>query len=124
MVTTLDLLPTIANITESPLGNTGVLDGRNITQHLLNPESLPLKETPFYYYARNGDLEAVRLGKWKLHIAKSKGWNKKENGEFPVSLYDLENDIGENINLANDFPGVVNELLLKMEEFDKRLDNF
>ena len=75
----------------------------------------------FYYYARNGKVEAVRYGKWKLHIAKSLGWNKKQ-GEFPVSLYDLEADVSEKNNVASEYPGVVEQLKKMISDFDTTLD--
>ena len=55
----------------------------------MNPKNENLPERPFYFYARNGELEAIRLGKWKLHTKKSIGWNEKSEGSFLVSLYDL-----------------------------------
>jgi len=31
--------------------------------HLMNPTENSINERPFYYFARNGELEAVRVGK-------------------------------------------------------------
>ena len=123
MVTTLDLYPTIANLAAANIEAQTTIDGRDISSYLQDPDANKLQDEPFYYYARNGNLEAIRSGNWKLHVGKTIGWNKKENGEFPVSLYDLKNDIGETTNLANDFPEIVKELQEMMEEFDGGFTN-
>ena len=48
------------------------------------------------------DLEAVRVGRWKLHVAK--------RGVEMCELYDLDADIGETTDLAAANPEVVAEL--------------
>ena len=115
-VSTLDLMPTLASITKGVLPKDRPTDGRNIENLLLNP-SIEFEEFPFFYFSRTGQLEAVRLGKWKLHIAKSLGWDHK-SAAFPLSLYDLENDIGESENLASQFPEVVRNLKRLIDDFE------
>jgi hypothetical protein len=63
------------------------------------PAESPRSE--FFYYDGN-NLEAVRDGKWKLHVRKK---------EEPVDeLYDLENDPGETMNVFEGQPDVVARL--------------
>ena len=62
--------------------------------------------------------EAVCLGKWKLHIDKSRGWNKNDAGAFPVSLYDLSIDMQEKNNVADQYPKVVEQLTQSITDFD------
>jgi len=121
VVTTMDLYPTLANIATAKIPETNTQDGQDITTLLENPDSTILPERPFFYYARNGELEAVRLGKWKLHTKKSNGWNTKNDGEFLVSLYDLETDVSEKHNLVENFPDVVRKLKKLMITFDNSL---
>lgn len=52
-------------------------------------------------------LEAVRSGKWKLHI-------RKGNEEIR-ELYDLENDLGETTNVYGEHPDVVKELMAQID---------
>lgn len=118
MISTLDLFPTFANISEANSSSKNMLDGRDITNFLKNPEETGLTDQPFYFFARNGELEAIRVGKWKLHILKSKGWNKSKNGDFPVSLFNLEEDISETENLAHQFPTIVTDLKKKLQQFE------
>ncbi|MCK5101357.1 MAG: sulfatase [Cyclobacteriaceae bacterium] len=117
MVTAMDLMPTLAKITRADIPSEIIMDGSDISELLLNPATVKLPERPFYYYARNGEAEAVRLGKWKLHISKSIGWKSKE--EFPVSLYNLEMDISEKDNIAEMHPEIVEKLRSIILEFDR-----
>ncbi|MDO6602826.1 sulfatase family protein [Arenibacter palladensis] len=110
MVSTLDLFPTLAHITESKIPEDLMLDGLNISNLLFQLENEILPDRPFYYYARNGELESVRYGKWKLHKKKSIGWNFAKEGKFPVSLYDLEIDKEEKNNLADQYPRIVKKI--------------
>ena len=121
MVSTLDLFPTLASISSSEIPNDLKMDGIDISAFLSSPETIKLPERPFYFYARNGQLEAIRLGKWKLHFKKSIGWNEGSDGAFQVSLYNLDLDIAEKNNVANQFPEIVKKLTNLLKEFDANL---
>ena len=120
-VSTIDLFPTLAKISGAKIPEELIIDGIDISEFLLSPETKKLLERPFYFYARNGEVEAVRLGKWKLHIEKSIGWDINLNGVFPVSLYNLELDITEKNNVANQFPNIVKKLTNMVKEFDAEI---
>jgi len=115
MITTLDLFPTLAKLSGASINN--VMDGKDISSFLMQADVMKLTERPFYYYARNGKLEAARLGKWKLHIAKSSGWNSEKKGHFPRSLFNLENDPSEMSNVSDQYPKIVEkiEAIIKRE---------
>ena len=123
MVSTLDLYPTLAKISEADFNRSDKLDGDDISSFLMHPVSTKLPDRPFYFYGRNGKLEAMRLGKWKLHILKALGWNLKEDGEFQVALYNLENDDEEQVNLASLYPDIVEKLKTKLLDFDAQFSN-
>jgi len=120
-VSTLDLFPTFAKLASTKIPEEIKIDGMDISAFLMNPKNENLPERPFYFYARNGELEAIRLGKWKLHTKKSIGWNEKSEGSFLVSLYDLENDVSEKTNVAELHPKIVNKLTIMAQEFDSSL---
>ncbi len=121
LVSTLDIYPTLAKLSGSTIKAHLIMDGIDISKHLLDPEGERLADRPFYFYGRNGDLEAVRMGKWKLHVLKNNGWSKTNNGPFPKSLYNLENDISEKNNVAEQFPEIVSRLKIQMENFDSKI---
>lgn len=120
MVTSMDLLPTLKQISKATVPDGMEFDGFDISKLLSNPTNFKIPERPFFYYSRDGICEAVRLGKWKLHIEKSRGWNSEE--EFPVSLYNLEEDISEEINCAEKYPEMVEMLKKMIIEWDTSLN--
>lgn len=81
----IDLYPTIANWCEAPLPHDRTIDGIDIASLLTHGEPAPTERVFFYYWMN--DLEAVRVGRWKLHLAK--------HGEPFDALYDLDDDPGE-----------------------------
>ncbi len=117
-VTTMDLMPTLAAITGAPLPADRKIDGRNIADFLRKPLA-GLEDEPIFYYATNGMVEAVRLGKWKLHVAKSRGFPRDQT--FSPSLFNLEEDITETQNLAEQYPEIVNQLEELILGFDQQL---
>jgi len=64
LASTIDILPTLAAITNSPLPEKKI-DGVNILPLMLGDESANPRETFLYYYRKNS-LEAIRKGNWKL----------------------------------------------------------
>lgn len=128
VVSTIDLLPTIAEITGAKLP-AHPIDGMSILATLKDPKApSPHKEAGFFYY-RNNRIEAVRLGKWKLRMGKEKAPSKRK-GEAKVKkpaanptveLYDLESDISESANLAEKHPDVVKKLQSLAAKYDADL---
>lgn len=119
-ISTMDLLPTFV-----PLAGGSVPDklnghARDISQILFEPSKMIAADFELLYYGRDGSLEAFRQGDWKLHIAKSRGW-KKEDGEFPTSLYNLKDDIGETRNVAAEYPEIVERLRSRMKALDAEM---
>lgn len=119
MITSMDLFPTFCDIIKAKVRRESSFDGISLKKLLIDPFNTRLSQRPFFYYSRNGDLEAVRYGKWKLHIEKSLGWNTDEEGNFPVSLFNLEQDIGEESNIATKYPEIVKKLNDSITETNK-----
>ncbi|MDB4473834.1 sulfatase [Opitutaceae bacterium] len=115
---TLDLLPTFAALAEAPLPPDRIIDGHDISP-LLRGESSPDYERTFYYY-QGPNLAAVRHGKWKLILPSNYTVWEKGNGGLPgqgrtrhpiaLSLYNLNSDVGETTNIADQHPLIVDEL--------------
>ncbi len=78
-------------------------DSHDIKDVILRGETRPDDENIFCYYWMNS-LEAVRMGKWKLHLAKHRA--SRELFEAPA-LYDLCADIGETHDLYAERPDIV-----------------
>ena len=101
VVTSMDLYPTLAGLCGAAVPTDRTIDGRNIAPIWLDEPGAASPHDAFYYYWMN-DLEAIRIGRWKLHFAK----RGVENNE----LYDLDADIGESADVAAGHPDVVARL--------------
>ncbi|MHC5023117.1 MAG: sulfatase family protein [Planctomycetota bacterium] len=120
---TIDILPTIATLLRAP-PPTLPIDGRDASRLLLGaPGATSPQEAYFFYYHRN-DLEAVRSGRWKLHLPhryRTMDGRTPGTGGTPgpydgsrstgLELYDLHADIGETNDVAADHPEVVDRLM-------------
>lgn len=120
LASTIDILPTLAAITRSPLPEK-IIDGVNIFP-LLAGDEMANPRRIFYYYYGDNQLEAVREDNWKLifpHKHRSyEGVMPGENGlpgEYnskvsELELYDLRRDPGERYNLLSFYPEKVEDL--------------
>jgi arylsulfatase len=127
----IDVVPTILAACAAPAPKLPI-DGISFLPVLTEGKS-GTRDSFAYYY---GDkLEAVRKGKWKLHLPHAyrsyEGMIPAERDGLPakthqkqmgLSLYDLEKDVGEKTDLAAAHPEVVKELQTLAEEQRKQLD--
>jgi arylsulfatase A len=95
ITTMMDVLPTFAKLAGAPLPTDRKLDGIDVWTVLSENPAKPPRDS--FLYFRGLNLEAVRVGPWKLHLAKHE-------------LYQLETDIGEANNVADQHPDIVRRL--------------
>ncbi|MHC4740804.1 MAG: sulfatase family protein [Planctomycetota bacterium] len=108
---TVDFMPTFANLAGYELPKDRIIDGVDQTD-LLSGKSPQGARNHHYYFCRN-ELHGVRKGRWKLLLANRKNYYGyvKDRGSSEMELYDLKSDIGEKRNVAGQHPEVVEELL-------------
>ena len=121
---TIDILPTLAALAGASAPKDRKIDGRDIWPLLSGSKKQGEIHDALYFYW-GYELHAVRSGKWKLHLPHpSKVINAPGNGgqigpsqpiEVPLSLFDLETEIGEKTNVADKHPEIV-ERLMKLAE--------
>ena len=106
-----DILPTVLGVA-APATLTAEqdrLDGRDLQPLLRNPAVRLNRDAQFFhyphYYATTTPVSAIRLGDWKL-------LEYFEDGR--LELYDLQNDLGEQQNLADREPNRVRELRARL----------
>lgn len=128
-----DIFPTIARLagTELPVGR--IIDGIDITPILKGGQiDYPENREILYYHATQ--LQAVRLGNWKLHLPRKPesvffmgkrnvGRNTIDSLDIPM-LFNLSNDIKEEYDVSLQYPEKVVELLNKAEERRKELGDW
>jgi len=105
IVSSMDFYPTFARLGQGEIPNDRIIDGLDLSSLLFEGGVSP-RNTFFYYLCNN--LEAVREGRWKLHVRKGKDEVKY--------LFDLEQDVGEAVNLYDKHPEIVERLQVLLEE--------
>lgn len=117
---TIDLLPTIAALTDAELPNHPI-DGHDIRPLMFaEPDAVTPHETFACFYG--GGLQAVRNERFKLvfpHKYRTLNGHPGGTGGLPIpyqqamakrALYDLDNDIGETKDVSADHPEIVAKL--------------
>jgi arylsulfatase len=115
----IDLLPTLTQLTgASPPRAT--IDGRSVADLLLGKSGAKNPRDITYYFAIH-ELQAVRKGRWKLHLPHAyehvviPNHDGDRSGTFEsrrieLALFDLQSDPGEQTNVAGQHPDTVREL--------------
>ena len=116
---TIDLLPTIASLTKTPLPSDKKIDGLDISKLLTTDDKTPRNE--FVYYTSRGDIQGLRQGKHKLLVKGPRNKKRSPKAKAEVMLFDLEADLGEKNNLAESKPEVVAKLKARMLELDAQI---
>jgi len=133
---TIDILPTVAHLIGASLPEHPI-DGKNIWPIIAGtPNATSPHEAYFFYYGTN-NLEAMRMGPWKLHFPRTyrtmdgkpggsggipNAYVNKKNG---LELYDLATDMGERVNVADQFPEVLKTMQHLADQMRKKLgDDF
>ena len=117
---TIDILPTVAELAGAELPSHKI-DGKSILPLIKNePDAISPHEAYFFYYGR--ELQAVRMGNWKLHFphgyrtmaGRPGGSGGKptsySQARIELSLFDLSKDIGETTNVAGSHPEIVKQI--------------
>jgi len=92
IVTAMDFLPTFARLAGTTPPRDRMIDGKDVLPLLLGEAGAKSPHETFFYYQADR-LNAVRSGRWKLHVA--------SDGQVVRELYDLEADAGETRNVID-----------------------
>lgn len=111
----LDLLPTLTAWAGGMPPADRVLDGLDIRALFRGEGASP--HDALYFYVGNS-LNAIRVGRWKLHVAR--GGDGRDRKEMP-QLFDLSLDPQEAYNLADRHPELVQRLRGMIEAFDAQV---
>ncbi len=111
IMTTIDVLPTIAKLAGQPVPSDRIIDGKDVSDILLGkPDAKSPHET--LYYENDG----IRQGKWKLVSYRVKADRFNE-------LYDLDADLGERNNIADKHPDRVKAMKALLEAHTDSINN-
>ena len=116
---TIDILPTVAELIEAKLPDHKI-DGKSIVNLVTGKNDKSPQEAYYFYYGQQ--LQAIRMGKWKLHfphgyrtMAGRPGGTggiptKYSQAKIGLSLFNLEEDIGESTDVKAKHPKVVSKM--------------
>ncbi|MBN8626255.1 MAG: sulfatase [Planctomycetes bacterium] len=114
LATMMDLLPTLAKLVGGELPSDRKIDGRDIGGLIFDDGRSP--HEAFYFYQRD-QLQAVRSGRWKLHLPLAKPLRLGKAGQNrPAALYDVVADPGETNDLIAEHADIVARLTALAEQ--------
>lgn len=132
VVTALDILPTVLHITNTSQPRIKPIDGKNAWPIISGQEGAKSPNDAFYFMSRN-DVQAVRAGKWKLHVphryhsivepGKDGMPGKIVWNQLDTALYDVVSNPAETIDLKDKYPKIVKKLTAMIANFDEDLKN-
>lgn len=114
---TMDLFPTFIRLAGGKPPEDRELDGRDISGLLLGKG--PRDGDEFFYFMGQ-ELQAVRSGPWKLK-RRFDGQVYGKRVEHPAMLFNLEEDPGEQRDVAGEHEDIVGRLERRMQGFEKSL---
>lgn len=126
LATMMDLMPTfLTQVRGTPWRSELPIDGKDIGDLLF---AVPGSKTPheaFYYYRRN-QLQAVRSGNWKLHLDLKETYPRWSDNRLTGEgrsgkLINLAQDTQEAVDVAGEYPKVMDRLLKLAREAEKSL---
>jgi len=130
VATIMDVLPTLAGLAGTAAPTDRVIDGKDIAPLMMGKPGAAGPHEAFFYHTAQGQLAAVRSGKWKLHVnvprprrrRPKKGEKAAPQPKVPdIALYDLQADLSETTNVADKHPDVVARLKGLLARFDAEL---
>jgi arylsulfatase A-like enzyme len=119
---TIDVLPTVARLLNVELPADRTIDGHDIWPLMISPDDDWPSPHAVYYCYYDHELRAVRDERWKLVLPhQSRTLNGRPGGRdgYPapyateavgLALYDLDEDVGETRNVADQHPDIVARL--------------
>ncbi len=126
----IDLFPTIRSLAQAQ-GPDHPIDGKDIGALLTNPATARSPHEAYFFYW--GDqLQAVRSEQWVLHLPHTYRSLRDKPGQdgipgpyqqkrTPLSLFDLEADLGQQKDVSRDHPGITARLQALGKTFDAEL---
>jgi arylsulfatase A-like enzyme len=106
-VLSMDFFPTFINLSKAPSNESYGFDGIDITRHLIEERPLP-DRTVFWRYRNQ---KVARRGEWKLMVDKDS-----------VHLYNLTEDLSEEVDLINLSDEVAKQLRQDLKEWETDID--
>ena len=128
---TIDILPTVAKLVGAKLPDHKI-DGKDIWPIIAGEDGAKSPQEAYYFYY-GSQLQAMRMGDWKLHFphgyrtmaGKPGGKDGIPNGysqaKIGLALFNLRDDIGESKDVAAENPDIVKKMQAMAERMRAEL---
>ncbi|HMB62842.1 MAG TPA: sulfatase [Eudoraea sp.] len=105
----MDLFTTFSKMAGAKIPDDRIIDGMDLSKTLLERKPGPRKSILFY---RGTDLFAARLGDFKAHFITEGSYGEfgKREVHDPPILYNVNHDPGENFDISDQHPGVIQQI--------------
>lgn len=136
MGSTMDVMPTLSQLSGADLPDDRVYDGYDISPVLLGEGESPRNEMFFY---RGDQIYAVRKGEFKAHFITRLCWGNSRTSLFVTKheeeisdqskiletplLFNVNEDPSEKFNIAEDHPEIIAEIRKLLEEHQAEVEN-
>lgn len=122
MGSTLDLLPTFANMAGVAVPNDRTYDGYDLSAVLTSGSQSPRKEM-FYYHGTR--IFAARKGDFKLYFFENNpdGYPENMRQLDTLQLYNIQHDPSEKYNLADQHPEIISDIKELVEKHRETVDS-
>ncbi|MGJ8639216.1 MAG: sulfatase family protein [Opitutaceae bacterium] len=129
-VIAMDLFPTLSELIGESLPSDRIYDGVSLMPLFEGGELARSPDEPFFYYNCE-NLQCVRVGDWKLHLARTQEqmpwWSTAAGKAKPIAtpkLYNLKTDVAEANDVAAQYPERVSEMIALVEEARSKLGEY
>jgi len=117
LTTGMDLFTTMAVVAGAEIPTDRPIDGKNILPLMKGEKNVKSPHKAVFGFRPRGGIESVRYQHWKLIMPKT----DRQEKNSPVELYNLQNDLGETNNVANQNPDLVKLMIQMGEDADKAI---
>lgn len=117
LTTSMDLFTTMAEVAGAAIPADRPIDGKNILPLLKGEKNARSPHKAVFGFRPRGGIESVRFEKWKLIMPQTNKAGKEQAAE----LYDLQQDIGEQSNVASQHADLVKRLTAMGKDAEKAI---
>ncbi|MEG2331114.1 MAG: sulfatase [Bacteroides sp.] len=117
LATSMDLFTTMALVSGATVPTDRPIDGKNILPLLKKEKNASSPHKAVFGFRPRGGIESVRFKHWKLIMPQT----DKQGKEQPAQLYNLQEDEGEQTNVASKHTELVNQIVSMGQEANKAI---